>query len=66
MSITGHSEDSLWQTCEENTMNESLIEPEKKHSFMQNISVTCSYTIFTLIITLTFAAIIGCIVYFIK
>ena len=66
MSTTGHSEDSLWQTCEENLMNESLLEPEKKQDFMQNISVTCSYTIFTLIITVTFVAIIGCIVYFTK
>ena len=39
MSTTGHSEDSLWQTCEENTMNESLLEPEKKHGLMQNISI---------------------------
>jgi len=66
MSTTGHSEDSLWQTCEENTMNESLLEPEKKHSFMQKISVTCSYTIYTLIITVIFVVIVGCIVYFIK
>lgn len=66
MSTTGHSENSLWQTCEENTMNEILLEPEKKHNIMQNISVTCSYTIFTLLITLTFVAIIVCIVYFIK
>jgi hypothetical protein len=66
MSTAAHSDDSLWQTYEENTMNELLLKPEKKHSFMQNISVTCSYTIFTLIITVTFVAIIGCIVYFIK
>lgn len=66
MSTTGHSEDSLWQTYEENTMNESLLEPEKKHSFMQNISIICFYTVYVLIITLIFVAIIGCIVYFIK
>ena len=66
MSRTGHSEDSLWQTYGENTINESLLEPEKKQYFIQNISVTCSYTIYTLIITVTFIAIIGCMVYFIK
>ena len=66
MSTTGHSEDSLWQTCEENTMNESLLEPEKKQDFMQNISIICFYTVYVLIITLIFVAIFGCIVYFIK
>ena len=66
MSTTGHSEDSLWQTCEENPMNESLLEPEKKHDFMQNISIICFYTVYVLIITLIFVAIFGCIVYFIK
>lgn len=66
MSRTGHSEDSLWQTYGENTINESLLEPEKKQDFIQNISVTCSYTIYILIIIVTFVAIIGCIVYFIK
>ena len=66
MSTTGYSEDSLWQTWEENTMNESLLEPEKKHGFMQNISIICFYTVYVLIITLIFVAILGCMVYFIK
>ena len=66
MSTTGHSEDSLWQTCEENPMNESLLESEQKQDFIQKISITFSYTIYTLIITLIFIAIITCIIYFVK
>ena len=66
MSTTSHSENSLWQTYQENTMNESLLESEQKQDFIQKISITFSYTIYTLIITLIFIAIITCIIYFVK
>ena len=66
MSTTGHSEDSLWQTCEENTMNEILLEPEKKHGFMYNISNLCMYSIYVLLITAIFVTLICCALYFVK
>ena len=54
-----HSGDQLWQTMEDNQLDENLLKKKEEWTMFQ-------YSIFFMILIMVFIGVIGCIIYFTK